>query len=65
MIPKVKYIDRLQTEMTLQDSKKDHEVELLSKFIMEQIGSQDATIIDVGCGKGYLTLELIEKMKGR
>jgi 2-polyprenyl-3-methyl-5-hydroxy-6-metoxy-1,4-benzoquinol methylase len=42
--------------------KKDYEVERLGAFIREKVlqrVSQEAlTVIDVGCGKGYLSLEL-------
>ena len=46
-------------------SKKDHEVTILADFIQNEIllkGTQ-SHIVDVGCGKGYLSFEIGERIK--
>jgi 16S rRNA G1207 methylase RsmC len=34
----------------------------MADFIDSKLNSCDSTIIDVGCGKGYLSFELAEKL---
>ena len=46
-------------------SKKEHEVTILADFIQNEILLKDiqSHIVDVGCGKGYLSLEIAERIK--
>jgi 16S rRNA G1207 methylase RsmC len=46
-------------------SKKDHEVTILADFIQNEILLKEthSHIVDVGCGKGYLSIEIAERIK--
>ena len=64
-VPRRRYLNRPErSKRNRVNGKKYHEVEVLCDFIIEEVLTHEnnQTVIDVGCGKGYLSLELAERL---
>lgn len=58
-MPKVKFEQQKDIKFK-SNGKKDHEAQLLAKYVLSLIKSNQAAILDIGCGKGYLAFEINE-----